>query len=157
MNTQYLSAQLIALDVLSRNQVQKKTAGFELRRGQLPLLEILIANPDITQQELSSRLWVTPASVAQSVKRLARAGLVEKRVDPDNKRCNRLRATAAGEQAALLYRKSFDEVSEMTFAGLTDDELAQLDRLFHKMIDNFGPEAETLFLPPSCCKEEPTR
>ena len=157
MDIQYLGAQFVLLNVLRRNMVRKKTAGYELRHGQLPLLETLIANPDCTQQELSDTLRVSPASVAQSVARLARDGLVEKRVDPHNKRCNRLCATDAGKHAAVLYRTCFDEVNALTFAGLTDGELEQMSRLFQKTLENFGEDADHILWPPIFCKEVPNR
>lgn len=157
LNIQSLGAQFVLLNVLRRNMVRKKTAGYELQHGQLPLLETLIANPGCTQQELSDTLRVSPASVAQSVARLARTGLIEKRVDPHNKRCNRLCATDAGKQAAALYRTCFDEVNAFTFAGLDAAELEQLSALFRKIIKNFGEDPDSVIWPPICCKEGPSR
>ncbi len=154
MNARYLGMQIFMINVLRRNLVQKKTSGFDLRHGQLPLLEAAMCHPDCTQQELADALRVTPASIAQSVARLERAGFIQKRVDPHNKRCNRLNATDAGRQAAMLYRRSFDEVNDFTFAGLTQDQLEQLSALFGIMLKNFGEDAEHLLWPPDCNKEE---
>ena len=154
MNARYLGTQFFMINVLRRNLIQKKTAGFDLRHGQLPLLEAAMFHPDCTQQELAGILRVTPASIAQSVARLERAGFIEKRVDPQNKRCNRLNPTDAGRQAAMLYRRSFDEADAFTFAGFTQEQLEQLATLFGNILNNFGEDAEHLPWPPNCNQEE---
>ena len=58
----------------------------EIVPGQYPLLNYLSRHPDAAQQELASVLFVSPASVAQSTKRLQKAGLLEKASDPENLR-----------------------------------------------------------------------
>lgn len=150
MDAQYLGMQFFMINVLRRNMSQKTTVGCELQHGQLPLLEALITHPDCTQQELSDTLRVTPASVAQSAARLERGGFLKKRVDPNNKRCNRLSVTPAGVQAAQLHRRCFDEINAFTFANLTDDELEQLSRLFHAILNNFGENVDDGPWPPRC-------
>ena len=102
MNLQPLGGRLILLNVLRRNLTHKKTAGYQLHRGQLPILELILAKPGCTQQELAEQLRITPASVAQSTTRLEKAGLIEKRTDPANRRRNWLSATAEGALAARL-------------------------------------------------------
>lgn len=136
MKLQPIGARLIILSVLRKKLVRAKTANYELHHGQLPLLERIIDNPGSTQQEIASWLMVSSASVAQSLTRLARDGLIERTVDPDNRRQNRVYATEAGKRAAALYRKSFDEVDQKTFANLTDGELEQFASLLDRMIEN---------------------
>lgn len=138
MDLQPIGARLMILSVMRRKRIRMKTADSALHHGQLPLLERILEHPGSTQQQIASQLLVTPASVAQSMTRLEKAGLIERRTDPDNRRKNRVYATAAGRNAAALYRKSFDEVDSETFSGLNDGELAQFAALLDRMIANMS-------------------
>lgn len=142
MDTRYLGMQFFMIHSLRRRMVQRRTAGFDLRHGQLPLLEAVMQHPDSTQQELADRLCVSPASIAQSAARLSREGFLEKHVDPKNKRCNRLTATEAGMQAAHIYRLCFDEVNEYTFSGLTEAQQEQLSELLGMVLEHFQEDAD---------------
>lgn len=124
------------LGVMRRKSVRAKTENYELHHGQLPILERIIEQPGLTQQEIAAWLMVTPASVAQSITRLEKAGLIERKVDPENRRRNHVFATENGMHAATLYRKSFDEVDMETFRGLSDEELTRFAALLDRMIDN---------------------
>ena len=147
MDTCHLGKSMFMINVLRRKLLQQKTVGCDLHPGQLPLLETLLHQPECTQKELAETLRITPASVAQSAARLKNAGLIEKRVDANNRRCNRLRATPAGEQAAKVYRQSFDQVNDETFGCLTAEEQASLDRLFRKILAGLGVDGDTEFWP----------
>lgn len=154
MDTRRLGMEFFMINVMRRKLVQQRTLGYELHPGQLPLLETLLHQPDSTQKELAETLRITPASVAQSVARLQRAGLLEKRVDAHNRRCNRLRATPAGERAARAYRQSFDQVNDETFGGLTQEEQVVLSGLLKKILAGLGVDGNEGFWPMECKKED---
>lgn len=138
------------LHILRRRYVQKQTADCELYPGQLHLLETAIREPGRTQQELAARLGVTPASVAQSAKRLSAAGFLERRVDEKNHRRNMLYATELGKRAAKRYRDCFDEVDRVMLGGFSDAELAilcgYLDRIIENTMDDAFDPAEHPYL-----------
>ena len=87
-------------------------------------------------------LFVTPASVAQSTKRLQSAGMLEKASDPDNLRKNKLRVTPAGQAVVERFRALSDQVEERTFAGFTPEEEALLASLLNRMIQNLATEED---------------
>ncbi|MDO4572582.1 MAG: MarR family winged helix-turn-helix transcriptional regulator, partial [Clostridia bacterium] len=112
----------------------------------------IIRRPDCTQALLAEQLRVTPASIALSTKRLEKAGLIERRVDPDNRRCNRLRSTDEGAHAADTYRQCFNAVDSRTFRGFSEEERAQLASYLDRMIKNIaGSDTVPLF---PFCKED---
>ena len=157
MDLQPLGGRLVLLNVLRRNLTHRKTAGYELHRGQLPILELVLARPGCTQQELAEQLRITPASVAQSTTRLEKAGLIEKRADPDNRRRNCLNATEEGARAASRYRQSFDEVDAETFSGFSEAELVTLSAYLDRMIENINGDGTGLASFPFCWKGEPNK
>lgn len=126
------------LNLLRRKRIHERTAECVLYPGQLMLLEAVIDHPGIAQQALSASLGVTPASVAQSVKRLSSSGLIAKRTDPASLRRNQLFATDEGRRAAQLYRKNFDAVDAETFRGFTDGELKTIEGCLDRMIANLA-------------------
>lgn len=137
-----LGMQIMTLNLLRRNLTHKKIAqyGCELQRGQLPVLEVIVKHPGITQAEAASMLMVTPASIALSTKRLQKSGFIEKTTDPENRRCNLLKATPSGEQATKDACRCFDEVDAVSFAGFTDEELNAYRTMTQRMIRNLYPE-----------------
>lgn len=153
MELRELGGRLIVLNILRRSQMHDCLESAGLHRGQLPLLEDVIAHPGTAQQAAADRLLITPASVAQSVKRLCKNGLLEKRPDPGNARKNALYATEAGRRTAADCRVHFDETDARTFAGISEEELAALAGLLDKMIQNLSDGGKCLPSFP-CWKEK---
>ena len=140
-----LGAKMLMLHILRRKSIHKAAAAGAclLAPGQFPLLRYLVANPDATQQELSEGLFVTPASVALSTKRMQKAGLIEKHADPNNLRCNRLSVTKTGYEAFRTTCSVFDAVDEQTFRGFTNEELLDMATLADSMIANLSDGEDT--------------
>ena len=110
----------------------------EIIPGQYPLLNYLSGHPGASQQELASMLFVSPASVAQSTKRLQNAGLLEKACDPDNLRKNRLRVTAAGQAVVDTFHSVIESVDQRTFEGFSREEMTLLMEMHNRMIKNLA-------------------
>lgn len=94
------------------------------------LLAQLDQTPDgLTMGELSRRLMVTNGNVTGLVTRLIREGLVERRVDTEDRRSARVRLTQAGRRAfsamAPVHAGWIDEL----FDGLDAGQRAQLAEL----------------------------
>jgi len=140
-----LGKRLMVLQMLRRKMIHGKNCEKEIVPGQYPLLNYLSGHPDATQQDLATMLFVSPASVAQSTKRLQNAGLLEKTSDPDNLRKNRLRVTQSGQEAVDSFRALVDSVDQQTFRGFTDEDMETLIRLMNRMIQNLATD-EDLFL-----------
>jgi DNA-binding MarR family transcriptional regulator len=87
-------------------------------------------------------LFVSPASVAQSTKRLQSAGMLKKTSDPDNLRKNRLRITPAGQHIVDSFQSLVEVVDQKTFRGFSDEELKQLQEFHNRMIRNLATEAD---------------
>ena len=147
-----LGGRLMTLGVLRRCLTRGAAPDIPLHHTQLPMLETILRMPDSNQAMLAERLHVTPAAIALSTKRLEKAGLVERRVDPGNRRCNQLRATEAGRRAAAVYRELFHQVDERTFSCLTEAEREQLGALLDRMILHITG-GERVSLIPFCTEE----
>ena len=122
------------LHILRRIVLQKATADSGLYIGQLPILEYIRHNDGCTQAELAEKMFVSPASIALSTKRMEKEGLLKKQTDKDNLRRNKLTITEKGREVSQECRRVFDEVDKKMFAGLSSDEISQFKELMDKML-----------------------
>lgn len=146
MDTRALSKRMMLLQMLRRRNLHGSCFAKEIVPGQYPLLNYLSGNPEATQQELATMLFVSPASVAQSTKRLQKAGLLEKESDPQNLRKNRLRVTAAGQEAVVSVRQVMDALDRRIFDGFSEEEMANLNGMLDRMIVNLATEEDLVLL-----------
>ena len=89
------------LDILylkRRAMLQKSASDAGLYLGQLPIMEYIIENNDCSQVEIADALYLSPASVAISTKRLQKAGMLDKRVDKTSLRAKKLSITDKGRK-----------------------------------------------------------
>lgn len=104
--------------------------------GQPEMMFILDHKDGCTQRDIANFLRVSPATVAVSVKRLQKYGLIEKNVDENDMRCTRMQLTEKGIKIGERSRRVFDSVNERMFSGFTQAEQDQLFCLFEKMEKN---------------------
>lgn len=106
--------------------------------GQLPILEYIVRNEGCNQKDICNYVKVSPASIALSTKRLAKAGLITKVSDDENRRCNILCPTQKGKEISQLCRKNFDDFENRLFDGFTEEELDALINSLNKMMNNIS-------------------
>ncbi|HWP21915.1 MAG TPA: MarR family transcriptional regulator [Candidatus Cryosericum sp.] len=146
MDVHSLSKRMMLLQMLRRRNMHNSCFTKEIVPGQYPLLNYLSGNPEATQQELATVLFVSPASVAQSTKRLQKAGLLEKESDPKNLRKNRLRVTAAGQEAVVSFRQVINALDQRIFSGFSEAETESLSSMMERMIVNLATEEDLVLL-----------
>ncbi|HRX57445.1 MAG TPA: MarR family transcriptional regulator [Eubacteriales bacterium] len=147
MSTSDLGKRLLLLHTLRRKYMHTLCGECPLVPGQYPLLRYLMLHPDASQRELADGLFVSPASVALSSKRLEKAGFLEKRVNPENQRCKHLHVTGHGYAAEKAFREIFERVDEQTFKGFSDEEKKLLSDMLERMARNLseGEEPDILW------------
>jgi DNA-binding MarR family transcriptional regulator len=109
--------------------------GSGITTPQLTLLDFVAGCPGCSLRDIAHGLDLTPPTVSVGVRRLEEAGLLERCVDPADKRSIRISATARGQvlhQRALAFRL---ERMERLLAGLNKDETTILLDLMDKAID----------------------
>ena len=104
--------------------------------SQMRMLEFIERNEGCTQAEVAAFVKVTPASVAQSIKRMEASGFIERDACKGNLRANSLRITPAGREAAKNCRLVFDGLEESMFTGFSDEEKEQVNGLLDRLIEN---------------------
>lgn len=142
MEQHSLGKRLMLLHMMRRRKMHCMNSEKEVVPGQYPLLHYLSKHPDASQQDLANMLLVSPASVAQSTKRLQSAGMLEKTSDPENLRKNRLRVTPAGQAIVDTFHAMSVQVDRQTFQGFSPEEQALLLSMLNRMIQNLATQED---------------
>ena len=108
--------------------------------GQPPILELLVKNGTCTQNELARALHVSPASVAVSLKRMQKSGLVKKAADESDLRCNRVSITDLGREQIGRIHACLDEIDHTMLAGFSAEELSALGSYLDRLCANLSAD-----------------
>ena len=135
-----IAKKMNTLSILHRINIQKQASKNGLYFGQPPILEYVANHNYCTQREVADFMKVSPASIATSVKRMQKAGLLEKMVDDSDLRYNRLKITEKGKELTYKCREDFDKVDAQMFSGFSDEECQQLYGYYERMIKNLSTE-----------------
>lgn len=138
MNVMPIVGKLNYLNLLHRIHIHRKISKYGLYMGQLPILECVMNNEGCTQVQVAQAMRVSAPSIATSVKRMQKAGLLKKAMDEADQRCNRLSVTEKGKQLALSCRKEFDFIDNQMFQGFTSEECQQLGGFLDRLIANLA-------------------
>lgn len=111
-----------------------------LHRGQQFVLGALWGGEGITHSELARKLHVSPATITNALKRMERAGLVERRPDQDDQRVSRVYLTDAGRSIQTGVETVWSDLETLAFAGFTPQECTQFVGLLHRIQENLMQE-----------------
>lgn len=112
--------------------------GYRIYRGQPPLLRYLMEHEACSQKELADFMHISPASVAVSVKRMCKTGLIEKSQSGEDARVNRLHITAKGREIMQKCNEEFEALDRRMLEGISESEIAEFDRLLDIMAKNLS-------------------
>ena len=90
-----------------------------------------------SQAKLAQMMQVSPASVARSLKNLDRDGYIARSGGADS-RCNEIAITPKGEGVLSQSLELFQDMDARSFAGFSPQELAQMDALLEKYLENLN-------------------
>ncbi|MCC5948529.1 MAG: winged helix-turn-helix transcriptional regulator [Nitriliruptoraceae bacterium] len=108
--------------------VQQRLAPHGVQPGQLPTLLQLYEREGRTQSELARTVGVEQPTMASTLRRMERDGLVERTPDPDDGRRALVGLTASARAREAAIRAELDQVNAVATAGLDDAEVQALVR-----------------------------
>jgi DNA-binding MarR family transcriptional regulator len=133
----YLTAQA---ERLIRRRLTEALAPHGLSPAAFMVLVDLAGGQARTQGELAARLSVEQPTMANTLKRMARDGLVESRPRDGNRRIADLRATPKAEALYAVAARAAQGVGEAATAGLTTEERLRFLGTLARMIENLGSD-----------------
>ncbi|MBQ2846631.1 MAG: winged helix-turn-helix transcriptional regulator [Clostridia bacterium] len=129
---------LCRVSLLNRYRIMLALSGLKIYRGQPEILGYLLSHGDCSQKELADSLGVSPASIATSLKRMSKAGFIERAPDENDRRINRLKITPAGKEVFFAGKAECDKVDKIMFTGFSDDEIGQFSDMLSKIANNLS-------------------
>ncbi len=107
-----------------------------LYRGQQFVLCALWKEEGVTHSELAEHLHVHPATVSNALKRMERAGFLERRPDSEDQRVSRVYLTDAGREIRGAVERVWATLEEQTLEGFSAEEQSTLERLLERVHEN---------------------
>jgi len=114
--------------------LDRRLAGHGVSLGQFPLLLVLWEEEGLTQSEIARRLDIEQPTVANTLKRMERDGLIAAAPDPNHSRRVLITLTARGRALEAPLKAEALQVNRGAAAELTPQELAGFRATLAKVI-----------------------
>lgn len=119
---------------LLARQLDARLAPLGLSTGPFPLLLHLWEQDGLTQKDLVDRLGYEQPTVAATLARMERDGLVTRKPDPQDGRAQRVWLTGRGQSLRAAALAEAQAVNAGALAGLTPDEATQFLSLTARVV-----------------------
>jgi DNA-binding MarR family transcriptional regulator len=120
--------------------LERRLALHGVALGQFPLLLTLWEEDGLTQSEIARRLLIEQPTVANTLKRMERDGLIVASADPQNRRLVRIGLTAKGRALENVLIAEAQAVNKAAVAGLTRRDAALFLDLARRMARNLAED-----------------
>jgi DNA-binding MarR family transcriptional regulator len=111
--------------------------------GQFPVLLALWEAEGATQTALAEHLAIEQPTMANTLKRMERDGLVERVPDPDDRRRARVHLTPRARELEPVLTRAARQANEAALAGLAPEEREQFLALVRRVIANLEQDQES--------------
>lgn len=119
---------------LLRRLADRRLAPFGLSSGYLPVLSALMPDRSLSQKHLTEQAGIEQPTMAATLGRMERDGMIERQPDPDDKRSARFRLAPRTIAQLAAITAAIDSVGEDALAGIADVDRALLRRTLHRVI-----------------------
>lgn len=126
----------------SKSYFNEVVAEEGLFAGQHHIIMMLEREGCATVSQIADEMRTTAATVSVSIKRLEKAGFVEKRPDESDGRITKIFLTSKALAVTKRIKQKMDNAEETLTSGLTQEEKYILSDLLDKMIDNIIQKKE---------------
>ncbi len=128
------------LNVLHRIYITRAANEAGVFFGQPPILEYVLSHDGCSQTELAEALHVSAPSIATSVKRMLKTGLLERTRSGIDSRANLISITDMGKSRYAECRASFESVNRQLFSGFSPEDLEAFNGYLIRMNANISSE-----------------
>jgi len=87
-------------------------------------------------KDLSERVQLTPSTLTETLRRMAKAGLIERHRDSTDGRASRIHLTKLGRSIEPKCRAVAEEIRGILESEMTPREVIELKKLLARMVDN---------------------
>jgi len=126
---------------LLANALRARTAPEGVVPGQFAQLLALYEQDGVTQAQLCEQVSIDQSTMAHTLKRMERDGLIRRVPDPLDGRRAIIGLTERARELEDRLTRSAQEINALTLRGFTDDEVSLCYHLVTRMIGNLEPGA----------------
>jgi DNA-binding MarR family transcriptional regulator len=113
---------------------------YDLTLAQFGVLANLQAAPEISQQALANRLFVTKGNIVGLLNRLECRGLVQRRPDPEDGRTHIVSLTEQGTALAAQVVPAHERLVAEYMGLISDEDQLALHNLLRTLNRSLGPD-----------------
>ena len=95
---------------------------------------------DLTHSDMATHLQVTPATITKMMRRMEKAGFVQRKADQTDKRVSRVYLTEAGRAIQVQMASALQTLETETLTGFSPQERALLHRSLLRVRENLRAE-----------------
>ena len=134
----YIGFQLLQIHRAHRRHAEAALNKLGLHTGQEMVLLQLWLEEGIPQSQLAACMEVEPPTATKMLQRMERAGLIDRRLDPEDARVSRVYLTERGRSLEQPVLDVWRQLEAQSVAGLSPTELALLRRLLMQVSANLS-------------------
>ena len=123
---------------LMRKQFDRRAIRFDLTRAQWRALKRVHHGEGITQNELAEFLEMEPIAVGRVIDRLQKAGFIERRADPRDRRVWRLHLLPKAHAVVYDMEQIASELLRQAQRGVSAAEMKSMMSVLARMKDNLN-------------------
>lgn len=118
--------------------------------GQIALLHQMHNTPGLSQKELGERMHIRPSTITVLLRRMEKAGLIERRKDEFNQRIIRVYMTEKSEELFRRISQVTIEIESTVLLGFTQEERHKFREYMLRARHNLEPDRK----PGDFCRDE---
>lgn len=111
---------------LFRRLADQRLAALGLSAGYLPVVTALIDGETMSQKALTEHAGIEQPTMAATLARMARDGIVERQLDAKDRRSVRFTLTASTLKRATLIKGAIHDMNSAALAGLSSRDIKKL-------------------------------
>ena len=137
--TRQLVHEFIAAGRMHHRCIENAVRGMQIHHSGHRLL-VFLSRCDVmpSQKELAERFHISPAAVANTLKKLESDGYILRKTDDGDTRFNRVSITEKGQAILAQTKTLFDAVDEKMLDGFDEEERQTLFLLLARMKENLS-------------------
>ena|SRR6478735_2649218 len=114
---------------LLRRVFDRRAAQLGLTRAQWRALKLVGRTPGLTQAQLAEELDMEPIAIGRVLDRMQLAGFIERRNDPNDRRCWRLFPVGETPAAMVEMKRIADQLNDEVLEGVSDEDFETVMRV----------------------------
>lgn len=137
-----IGAKINFISKILRHRFNQATNEEGLFSGQQHIILLLKHNEGLTVSQVAEVIGVAPATASVSIKRMEKAGFIEKRSDEVDARITKLYLTPKGKAVPDNIREKINEQEKFITKGFTDEEVTLFSELLERALNNLNETEE---------------